>query len=325
MGKGTGPAPENLGGTAIKPVGWDRTGFEAFRYLLYNPDTGEVLTRTPLSWIKITVFYSIYYSCLAAFWLGCLNIFFLTLPENQEGPRWKQTESIIGANPGVGLRPVNTDKLIDSQMFVLTEGDTNETPTNPEGEGPLNIDYAVRLKKFLNVYEENATSPYHHFDLGSLGDCGKGNYGFVGAEVTPCIFVKFNKIWGWTPTAIDDADMAEADFPAAVKDHVASQEDKDQVWINCEGRYPADKEALTDMEYLPASRGFPTKYFPFIGNKEVAKLNYHSPLVAIKIKPRKENLGQLIHVECRAYFKGVKHDTKHKLGLVQFEVMIKKK
>eukprot|EP00091_Calanus_sinicus_P024948 TRINITY_DN925_c0_g1_i14.p2 TRINITY_DN925_c0_g1~~TRINITY_DN925_c0_g1_i14.p2 ORF type:complete len:103 (-),score=31.43 TRINITY_DN925_c0_g1_i14:979-1287(-) len=70
MGKGQGPAPEQLGGTAIKPVGWDRTGMEAFKYLLYNPDTGEVLTRTPLSWLKITVFYTIYYSCLAAFWLA---------------------------------------------------------------------------------------------------------------------------------------------------------------------------------------------------------------------------------------------------------------
>merc|ERR1712037_841607 len=40
---------QKLGGTAIKPVGWDRTGWEAFQYMLYNPDTGEVLTRTPLS------------------------------------------------------------------------------------------------------------------------------------------------------------------------------------------------------------------------------------------------------------------------------------
>ena len=100
MGKGQGPEPENLGGTAIKPVGWDRTGLEAFKYLLYNPDTGEVLTRTPLSWLKITAFYTVYYTCLAGFWVGCLNIFFLTLPESKMGPRWTMEESIIGTNPG---------------------------------------------------------------------------------------------------------------------------------------------------------------------------------------------------------------------------------
>ena len=64
---------QKLGGTAIKPVGWDRTGWEAFQYMLWNPDTGEILTRTPLSWLKITVFYCIYY------WYGQYSIpFFVT-------------------------------------------------------------------------------------------------------------------------------------------------------------------------------------------------------------------------------------------------------
>merc|ERR1719317_1224348 len=78
-----------LGGTAIKPKGWDRKGMEAFKYLLYNPETGEILTRTPLSWAKIIAFYIIYYSCLAGFWAACLCIFFLkradTNKEHSEG------------------------------------------------------------------------------------------------------------------------------------------------------------------------------------------------------------------------------------------------
>ena len=32
--------------------------------------------------------------------------------------------------------------------------------------------------------------------------------------------------------------------------------------------------------------------------------------------------GQLVHIECRAYYSGVRHDSKDKLGLVQFEVQI---
>jgi len=44
--------------------------------------------------------------------------------------------------------------------------------------------------------------------------------------------------------------------------------------------------------------------------------------VAIKISPSKANIGQLIHIECRAWFTGVIHNTKDKMGLVQFEVMI---
>jgi len=335
MGKGQGPAPEQLGGTAIKPVGWDRTGMEAFKYLLYNPDTGEVLTRTPLSWLKITVFYTIYYSCLAAFWVGCLNIFFLTLPENSMGPKWTMDKSIIGTNPGVGLRPQNTDKLIDSQMFVLKAQDTNVIPTNEgrdnEGQGNTNVDYAARLRKFLKIYKTPAGKGYHDFDLTTLGDdCSTFPYGFVkkgGKPVAPCIFVKFNKIWDWTPTPISDTDEDFGALPQAVQDHYNNQkeagESLDNVWINCDGRYPADQEALAaGLEYFPASRAIPAKYFPYTGGAEISGNNYHSPLVAIKITPTKATMGQLVHIECRAYFKDVIHNTKDKMGLVQFEVII---
>merc|ERR1711892_1641435 len=61
---------------AIKPVGWDRTFCESLQYMIYDPANGTILTRTPLSWLKIIVFYCIYYCFLAGFWIGCLNIFF---------------------------------------------------------------------------------------------------------------------------------------------------------------------------------------------------------------------------------------------------------
>merc|ERR1712088_1291539 len=169
---------QKLGGTAIKPVGWDRTGWEAFQYMLYNPDTGEILTRTPLSWLKITVF-------------------FATLPEVHDGPRWLQADSIIGVNPGVGLRPRNTDARIDSQMFVLRQGDTNTHQSEQEGEGDLNADYVARTDKFLKNYEttdsdgrpikmgkrrnaDGEEESYPTFSLSQLGDCSKANnYGYV--------------------------------------------------------------------------------------------------------------------------------------------------
>ena len=62
--------------------------------MIYNPDTGEILTRTPKSWLQITAFYLVYYSLLAAFWLVCLQIFFLTLPEGK--PRYNSSSSYRG-------------------------------------------------------------------------------------------------------------------------------------------------------------------------------------------------------------------------------------
>jgi len=348
MGKGQGPAPENLGGTAIKPEGWDRTGMEAFQYFLYNPKTGEILSRTPLSWFKITAFYIVYYSCLAGFWLACLNIFFLTLPANTMGPKWTQGSSLIGVNPGVGLRPQNADKKIDSQMFVLRKADINIVPTNEgrpdEGEGELNADYAARMKKFLEVYNEPIGDGYKKFPLSELGECENKPYGFVAISdkkepnptitpPAPCIFVKFNKIWGWDPKLLEplSADPRfnenaedETRFPKAVIDkYNANGAGNKDIIVNCDGRYAADKEALSDMKYFPASQVISADYFPYMGGKEISGNVYHSPLVAIKITPTPQTIGQLIHVECRAYYFGVEHNTKDKMGLVQFEVLIK--
>jgi len=321
MGKGAAEEKkeELLGAVAIKPPGWDRTGWEAFRYFLYDPDNGTILSRTPKSWFLITVFYTIYYSCLAAFWYVCLLIFFQTLPEATLGPKWQQEGSLIGINPGVGIRPLNRDSRIDSNMFKLKFSDSNEVLSEPEGEGDLNIDYARRAEKFMEVYNKASGNDYIDFDMASLGPCQNYPYGFIGDAAKPCIFLKFNKIWGWEPQPIDAADFDEnADWPESFKEHWESQGDQNQIWIDCQGRYPADKDALAGMSYYPASRGFETKYFPFKGNAD----SYHSPLVAVQMNIDQAHIGQLIHVECRAYYKGVKHETKSKTGLVQFEVLL---
>jgi len=302
MGVVTASAVQNLGGNAIKPEGWDRTGFEAFKYFLYNPRTGEILSRTPLSWVKITIFYIIYYFCLAVFWLSCLQVFFLTLPDIHDGPKWTQEYGIIGRNPGVGVRPQNIN--IDSQMFVLNQRD--------------NSYYTYQTQRFLESYQKQVTKPYHVFDLADLSECGIYPYGY-GADLAPCIFIKLNKIWGWEPSPITYSDDLYGDVSEGLRAEVLETERKggtEYVWIDCDGRYAADKEAIQKIEYFPSSRGMPVKYFPYTGN------SYHSPLVAIKIHPKTASIGQLIHMECRAHHYEVIHDTKDKLGLVQFELLI---
>ena len=333
-------APVSLGGTAIKPVGWDRSGWEAFQYFLYDPSTGAVLSRTPLSWLKITVFYLIYYTFLAAFWIACLVIFFQTLPLDMDGPRWTQDNGLIGNNPGVGLRPRNTDARIDSQMFVLEAGDENKNPSEKDGEGDLNADYAKRTQLFFEKYQKTPSGTYQAFSpAASLGACGTFPYGFVGAQVKPCIFFKLNAIWGWEPKPVECGDPAQMspndgepldECPESLLKHLETPEAKaagldSNIWIDCNGRNAADKEALEGaVKYFPTSRALSFSYFPYMGQKndngKIKNLGYHSPLVALQITPT--NPGMLMHIECRAYFRGVVHDKKEKLGLVQFEVQI---
>jgi len=329
-----------LGGTAIKPVGWDRKGCEAFQYFLYNPDTGEVLSRTPLSWLKIITFYIFYYTALALFWLACLQIFFNTLPENQ--PKWLLDESLIGTNPGLGVRPRMQDSLIDSSLYMLAAGGEDDEPTNPEGEGDKNIDYAVRLQQFLNKYEnttdladctdsENtmreADQPSCQFQVEDLGRCGVYPYGYTidltsHNVVEPCFLLKLNKLINWKPEPVKVEKLDEPEYDQMsenLKRRIRKSTDKNFVWVDCHGRFPADREAIT-IEYFPSNQGMSLKYFPYKGGA------YHQPLVAIKVRKNKMvSFGQLVHLECRVWHDNVRHSNKDRLGLVQLEVMLQPK
>lgn len=315
-----------LGGTAIKPPGWDRTGFEAFRYMLFNPETGEILTRTPLSWIKIFVFYCVYYTCLAAFWAACLQIFFLTLPDNRT-PRWTMKASLIGNNPGVGLRPTTSDRNIASSLYILNREDTERNPTDPKGEGESNADVARRMDIYMGKYSDTAglvdCTENHPDDRGkclfkkeTLGECSQFPYGFLpeGGNIQPCFFLKLNKIYGLDPAPINDP----AGMPTRVQE-LFDQHGGDNIYFHCEGRYPADNEGANGedigLKYFPENQAISRMFFPYMNGP-----NYQPPMVAVKIT--NPPIGRMLHLECRAYYGGVVHNTKDKMGLTQFEVLV---
>jgi sodium/potassium-transporting ATPase subunit beta len=325
-----------LGGTAIKPAGWDRTGLEAFKYLLYNPDTGAILTRTPLSWLKIFVFYCIYYSCLAAFWAAMLYVFFVTtVPDTH--PRWMLDESLIGINPGLGVKPGPTDKRVDSSLYKLWASGANakNASGHKKGEGDMNIDYAARMDIFLekNGFNDDVgladctenrvrleKEERCKFDLTTLSECQGPHYGYmqkIGEEwINPCFFLKLNRIYNWSPKPITPDDKEFKLMPADLQTKATAE--PDHVWIDCHGIKPADKEALLGkIDYYPG-QGIPFKYFPYMGKNQP----YHAPLVAIRIRPDKKFLGRLVHVQCLAWFKGVEHSSKDKMGLTTFEVLL---
>jgi len=334
-----------LGGTAIKPEGWDRKGCEAFQYFLYNPDTGTILSRTPLSWLKIITFYMIYYTLLALFWLACLQIFFQTLPEGR--PKWLLDESLIGMNPGLGLRPKMAEAQISSSLYVMAAGGENLTPTNDEGEGEENIDHAVRLRHFLDTYKDtagledcsNSSNKIRgedesgcQFDTSQLEKCEQFPYGYVvdfrsHNIVEPCFLLKLNKVIDWHPVPVKVEKLDDPEYEQMsdnLKNRIRKSIDKNFVWVDCYGRFPADREAI-NIEYFPSNQGMALKYFPYTGG------SYQQPLVAIKVKqnpgPGTDDtpFGQLIHLECRVWHDGVVHSKKDKLGLVQMDVMFQPK
>jgi len=341
-------APQLLGVTAIKPV--ERHGFEAVSWFFYDKNTGAIMGRTPKSWALIIIFYIIYYSCLAAFWALMFAIFW-QISIDVEKPRWTTDSSLIGSSPGMGVRPKQSDKLLGSSMIVYRI-DKEDTSGNKEAKISGWKEWEDRAVEFLKDYptttNKRTTTGFGQDSLLKKNKKGKFIKGCGLAEAEgglkattmargftpsmgfedgkPCILVKLNKIYGLVPDYYNDTTVEKItekvsgrvhEVPKALKDHInrTGVTNKKQVWVDCHGEWPFDKESMGDIEYYPEDRGFSNHFFPYLGEKL-----YNSPLVAVKfLDPPK---GQLLHIECRAWAHNINYDRMTNVGKAHFELLV---
>merc|ERR1711910_282785 len=109
---------------------------------------GAIMGRTPMSWFLITVFYIIYYSCLAGFWALCMFIFYQFIEEQQ--PRWQQDEGLIGRSPALGVRPGQHDSIIESSVIIFNHDNPNDDENIPGYQ-----QWVDRLDDYLEPYKTN--------------------------------------------------------------------------------------------------------------------------------------------------------------------------
>lgn len=295
--------------------------WESIRLFLYNSETGQVLGRTGSSWAKILLFYLIFYIVLAAFFGGMLAVFYQTLDARQ--PKWKLERSLIGNNPGLGFRPMPPASNVESTLIWYKAKD----------EGNYRH-WARALDSFLQAYNKTGKGASNqenrvHCDygkpappgkvcdvlIGEWNPCTKTNF-YNYQNSAPCIFLKLNKIFGWIPAYYNDTSKLPQDMPMDLKNHIASmkQQNRDTVWVSCEGENPADVENIGPIQYIPR-RGFPGFYFPFENTP-----GYLSPLVAVFFE--KPKFGVLINIECKAWAHNIIHDRVERRGSVHFELML---
>ena len=206
---GDNAPPPLMGATAIRPP--ERKGAEAYTYLLYDPKNGTILTRTPKSWGLIILFYCIYYSCLAAFWLACMKIFLTIQIQdpteiNNAKPTWTMEKSIIGVRPGIGMRPLQTYEEVDSGIFELDLADVKDEMTEEYKKFKVKnmIDdeenkyimenflmdvkgskgYAYRAKQFFQVYANNKANKVGK----KCGDDDEDEFGYRKDGIDFCQF-----------------------------------------------------------------------------------------------------------------------------------------
>lgn len=299
----------------------------SFAEFLWNKNEKTFLGRTGLSWFKITVFYIIFYSCLAAFWTACLVIFLQTISYKE--PRWTtETGSIIGKNPGLGFRPRPPKERIESTLVMFNEGPGEnwghwvKELTNYTEEYKVIDDEHRKNMRTCNSTTKLGKDEFCEFKVSSLGSkCTKDmKFGYEAGK--PCIIVKLNKIFNWKPKVYNTTDDLPEKMPKDVRDLIErdfTEEDsniieKQNVWITCEGENTNDFENIGKVNYYPHP-GMPTYYYPFKNQP-----GYMAPLVAVEFENVKR--GVLLNIECKAWAKNIHHDRKERRGSMHLELMV---
>jgi len=289
----------------------EKTGFGAF---IYNKDKGTCLGRTAGSWFKITVFYIIFYACLAAFWIACLAAFLNTV--DSELPRFYGKGTIIGASPGVGFQPWLKEDP-ESTLIKFNPKDREsyrhytdvmdkyfekyeKTNKTRECSGTASNSDIIKDGKLADSEQEAC-----RFNLKAFQDAGclkSNDYGFKIGQ--PCVIVSLNRLIGWKPEDYDSANVPEP---------ISKRYKKGNIAFSCGGQHEVDREVEGQIEYVP-KEGIDGRFYPY-----AVMENYHQPIAMIKFKSLPPN--RVVMIECRAYAKNIDVDPDNGLGVVNFELM----
>lgn len=290
---------------------------ESFLQFCYNKKNGTFFGRTGASWGRLLLFYVIFYAILAGLFAICLQGLFATLSESE--PKWKLDSSLIGTNPGLGFRPLSDE----TERGSVIQFDTKK---------PAEYKYwKDLLDDFLQPYNETGgmnqkicdfDQPQNPnkvcaVDMSTFGPCSPANeYGYNRGK--PCVFLKLNKIFDWVPDTYSDVNDLPDKMPLDLVEHIKhlKENQRQQVWISCQGQHSLDKENMGPVSYYPA-RGLPAYYYPFRNQP-----GYLSPLVAVRFEGLKIN--EILNVECRAWAKNIIYNgsLRDRQGSVSFQLYV---
>nr|XP_057928708.1 sodium/potassium-transporting ATPase subunit beta-1a [Doryrhamphus excisus] len=271
-----------------------------WRKFMWNSEKKEFLGRTGGSWFKIFLFYVIFYGCLAAIFVGTIQVMLLTLSE------YKPTYQDRVAPPGLSHTPRSEKSEIS---FNMSDSKTYTT-------------YVESMTKFLSLYDDDKQTDTLKFEdcsatpeVYKVRDSSQGQrnacrfrrswldicsgatdttFGFQ--EGQPCIIVKLNRIVNFRPKAPTLASLADEIKPRA---------NANSIPIFCKNKRPEDVGKIHDIQYFGFDGSFPLQYYPYYG--KLLHPQYLQPLVAIKFNVTH---NQEVRIECKAYGANIDYSDK---------------
>ncbi|KAM6893642.1 sodium/potassium-transporting ATPase subunit beta-1b [Xenentodon cancila] len=284
------------------PSNKDDGGWKKF---LWDSDKGELLGRTGGSWFKITLFYVIFYGCLAGIFVGTIQAMLLTLSDYK--PTWQDRV----APPGLSHTP-KSDKAEVS--FSVREVETF-------------LPYVKALREFLDKYDEELQKDQmkfedcgeepgeykHRGDLESdmgvrkacrfsrnlLGPCsGLQDTQFGFDQGKPCLIVKLNRIVNYRPKPPTSNDSIPEEAQSKVQPNV--------IPLFCTHKKEEDAAKIGEIKYYGIGGGFPLQYYPYYGKR--LHPQYLQPLVALHFTNLTMNTE--LRIECKVFGENIYYNDK---------------
>ncbi|XP_054915246.1 sodium/potassium-transporting ATPase subunit beta-1b [Poeciliopsis prolifica] len=284
------------------PSNKDDGGWKEF---LWNSEKGELLGRTGGSWLKIALFYVIFYGLLAGVFIGTIQAMMMTLSENK--PTWQDRV----APPGLTHTP-RSDKA--EVFFSVRESETY-------------LPYVKALREFMKQYDDSVQSnnmlfedcgelpaDYKHrgeleSDMGGtkacrfhrslLGPCSgleDNDFGFKDGK--PCLIVKLNRIVSFRPRPPSNNDSIPEEAKPKVQANV--------IPLYCSNKREEDADKIGEIKYYGIGEGFPLQYYPYYGKRHQPQ--YLQPLVALQFTNLTRNTE--LRIECKVFGENLYYNEK---------------
>ncbi|KAK5907715.1 hypothetical protein CesoFtcFv8_005533 [Champsocephalus esox] len=278
-------------------------GWKSF---VWNSEKREFLGRTGSSWLKIFLFYVIFYGCLAGIFIGTIQALLLTLSN------YKPTYQDRVAPPGLS----HTPRSVKSEIaYTKSNEDTYRKYT--ESMSAFLKTYELERQTDGLKFEDCGVTPQTYKERGGLEDSELGqrkacrfdrkllgvcsgiddpHFGFN--EGKPCLIVKLNRIVNFKPRAPTN----NQSLPEALQ--IKSQ--PNLIPIYCKNKREEDESKIGEIKYFGMGEGFPLQYYPYYGR--LLHAQYLQPLVAIQFTNL--TLDEELRIECKVYGANIDYSEK---------------
>ncbi|KAF6724298.1 Sodium/potassium-transporting ATPase subunit beta-233 [Oryzias melastigma] len=309
------------------PANKDDGGWKKF---LWNSEKGELMGRTGSSWFKITLFYVVFYGCLAGVFIGTIQAMLLTL--NDFKPTWQDRVAPPGLSHTPKVDKAEVSYSINSyetympftkalREFVSQYDDANQGDQSKFDDCGRKYSFNVspgiwrdpdRANHPLLPPEEPAEYKLRgdlddnagvrkacRFSRKWLGPCsGLEDESFGFKEGKPCIIVKLNRIVNFRPRPPSSNDSIPPEAAPKVQPNV--------IPLFCTNKREEDAGKIGEIKYYGIGGGFPLQYYPYYGKR--LHPQYLQPLVAVQFANLTQN--EELRIECKVFGENIDYNEK---------------